>query len=157
MLAGFGKGSFKLLKENEAAPEKAIEFKLSNDEDLICFNGKVLPLGQVVQEQRAKKPEAQVSYHKMVVNDENPKKFSLTTSHRICFVGASGESEPEASIGNIGMKEALDVWAKCPNFVLAWTCRWSAKGLMPVKPSIHLKLGLTVPIGRAYLCSTSES
>ena len=53
-VCGFGRGSFKLLKSEGAdVPSGAIEFKLTNQDDMVVVNGPVSPWGQVLREQRS--------------------------------------------------------------------------------------------------------
>ena len=60
--------------------------------------------------------------------------------------------EKHRTANNIGFLEPLASWN--PEIVqLRWQVRWTAKGLMPVKPVLHLAGSLTLPAGHACRCS----
>ena len=71
-LTSWGKGSFKLAKATEEAGEKAIELDWSKEgsDHMVCFNGGITTLGQVVHNQRATKPGAGINYHEMTLNQD---------------------------------------------------------------------------------------
>ena len=51
-------------------------------------------------------------------------------------------------------KEPLTSWN--PEIVqLRWQVRWTQKGLMPVKPVLHLTGSLALPAGHACRCSAA--
>ena len=146
-IAGFGKGSFKLLKQGVDVDPNHLEFVLHNEDHPVVFNGVVVPVGKVVMEQRLKKTDAQVAYHKLEMNLQDPHKFVLTQTHKIAFV-SKDEGAAELAASTIGMKEEVSVWnSQC--LQVLWNVRWTAKGLMPVKPSVHLKGNLNLLAGRA--------
>ncbi len=76
-LCGFGTGAFKLLKMDDSCDNPEFEFKLSTHKDLIIFNGIVATVGKVVNDMRESKPNCEVCYHKIVVDPQNPKEFTL--------------------------------------------------------------------------------
>ena len=150
-VAGFGKGIFKLVKaDGSDLPEKAIEFKYTNSLDHVVFNGVVVTLGKVVNEQKAKNPAITVCYHSLTIDDADPKKFECTQTHKVTFIPKDDQAEKDITINTIACKEELKYWST-DVVQLMWIVRWTAKGLMPVKPVIHLKGQLTVPAGRACL------
>ena len=55
-ICGFGKGSFKIIKADADLPDGAVEMNLAGSKDLVCFNGMVQPVGDVLKEHRKKKP-----------------------------------------------------------------------------------------------------
>jgi hypothetical protein len=157
LVAGFGKGNFKLMKESDPAPDNAVEFKLQSSDDLVCFNGRICSVGSVVADQREKKPDCQICYHKLTVTDDSPKKFLLKQTHRIAFhtqVKEEGSQPAELTLSNFAAKEPVKIWQASPSLNLVWTVRWAAKGLMPVKPCIYLKACANLPTGRS-LCLTA--
>ena len=151
-LAGFGKGSFKLLKTDQPTPEGSKQFELTTSEDLVVFNGVVMQLGKVVDEARAKRPDIAVCYHKCTTDNEDPKKFKLSMTHKIIFVPRSDESDKTCSTSNIGKMEPLPIWDQGCLHTL-WCMRWAAKGLMPVKPVVHLNGNCVLPAGKACRCN----
>jgi hypothetical protein len=165
-IAGFGKGNFKLMKESDSASDYAVEFKLQSSDDLVCFNGKICAVGTVVADQREKKPDCQICYHKLTPADDNPKKFVLQQTHRIAFhsttkedgglgpgsekKNAEGKNQPaEVNQGNFAVKEPVKIWQGSPSMHVLWTVRWAAKGLMPVKPCVYLKAIANLGVGRS--------
>jgi hypothetical protein len=147
-VAGFGKGAFKLLPGQTAPHAGMKEFKLESHDDKVVFNGLVTTLGKVVADERAKKPDAHVAYHTLTTDATNSQHFTLLTTHRVAFMHKEDEGVA-ISYGNIGTKEDVNVWETKSTHVL-WNVRWTAKGLMPVKPAIYLKGGdLVLAAGRA--------
>ena len=64
----------------------------------------------------------------------------------------SAVAEENLGILNIGVKAPLTSWN--PEVVqMRWQVRWSAKGLQPVKPVLHLIGALTLRPGTACCCS----
>lgn len=157
-LLGFGKGSFKLIKEkDESASASMAEFALKSSEDFVVFNGNVMTVGAVLADLRKKKPETQVCYHKIIPNESSPKLFELSQTHRVGFLtkdgpGSEGEPEAQSHHGNFATKGSLSAW-NSTILMVVWNVRASAKGLMPVKPAVHLRGGLAVGAGRAVKCS----
>ena len=61
-VGGFGKGAFKVMKEE--APTSAVPFLFSSSDDLVLLDSKLLSLEVVVAEQRKTKPECKICYYK---------------------------------------------------------------------------------------------
>ena len=148
-VAGFGKGSFKLIK-CEVQESDGISFKVDDDKTMVVFNGAVTELGQVIADQRVKKPDCQVCYHTIAYSDAEPKKFNLKQSHKVSFFPK--ESDETINEHNIGKKEKLEIW-NSDKLAVMWVVRWTTKGLMCVKPVVHLKGSVTLPPGRACKCA----
>ena len=67
-------GGFKLVKiDGTDAPEQSLQFKISSQDDLAVLNGIVMDVGTVVRDQRAKKPDAQICYHSIKVDEADPR------------------------------------------------------------------------------------
>ena len=149
-VAAFGKGGFKLQKPPAAdAPPAAtllVDFNLKNSDDKVVFQNVVRTLGEVVGDQKATKPDTQVCYHKLEPDDVDPKKFKLTQTHKIAFVPVCEATD--ATTNNFASKESPEYWSNDVTTIL-WAVRWSAKGLMPVRPEVHLKAALVLQPGRA--------
>ena len=151
-VAAFGKGSFKLIKAGEEVAEN-IEFKLQNQDSLVVLNGLVVSVGKVVEEQRVKKPDCEICYHSITQDDQNMKKFELAQTHRIAFAYKPEGEAVEVSQANVAAKEILATWNSGLLQVL-WLVRWSAKGLMPVKPVVQFRAaGVSLLAGRSVHCS----
>ena len=152
-VTSFGKGSFQLLKKDQEPAANHHEFNLSSEADMVVFNGVMTMIGKVLFDERAKKPDASIAYHKLELNDADPKKFTLTQTHRVCFVPK--DDAKEISQHNLGNKFPLTTWGTASStMVCLWHVRWSPKGLMPVKPAVHLVGELVLPAGRACLCTS---
>ena len=146
-VCGFGKGSFKLLKSDAT---EGITFRLHSSEDKVIFNGAVSPLSKIIAEQRQKKPDCQICYHKLAVDDTDPKKFALEQTHKVVF--CPKEESGEVNINSLAAKEALHSWNSSQCLEILWVVRWTAKGLMPVKPAVYLKGSVVLAVGRALKC-----
>ena len=82
-----------------------VQFHLKNHEEHVVLNGALLPLAQVMADQREKKPDSQICYHTMQVDTADPKKFELTPSHKVAFVAK--EEDKELSCNSIACKEEV--------------------------------------------------
>ena len=149
-LIGFGKGAFKLLKGSEEPQPTQYLFSLTSHATSVVFNNAVTTVGKVLATQRESKPDCKVCYHRLQDNADDAKKFSLTLSHKIVF--APSETVVEVSPANIGNKENFEVWTANDEVAeVLWIVRWTAKGLMPVRPVVHLKGALTLPVGKSCM------
>ena len=83
-VAGLGKGGFKLVK-GDVQESDGISFRVDDDKTMVVFNGVVTELGQVIADQRVKKPDCQVCYHTIAYSDAEPKKFNLKQTHKVFF------------------------------------------------------------------------
>ena len=61
-------------------------------------------------------------------------------------------ADKDINCHNIAAKEEFKVWNTDVLNTL-WVVRWTAKGLMPVKPTVHLTGSLTLLPGKACRCS----
>ena len=161
-LVGFGRGNFKLFKEDEALPEKAIRFDVSKPNSMVCLNGQVMSISEVVHQHRARNPEAQVSYHKTTLVAETPGQYKFELTKVVAFIPADRKSKPEASNAkkedgeestlaatNIAARESPGVFEGLHCCNLVWWVRWTVRGLQPIKPMIHLNKRLVLPVGQA--------
>ncbi len=67
--------------------------------------------------------------------------------HRVLFL-PKDDSSSEVTTNNIATKEELQYWMSEQMEVL-WVVRWTAKGLMPVKPVVHIRETCVLPPVRA--------
>ena len=135
------------------APVKSLQFKISSQDDLVVLNGIVTDVGTVVRDQRAKKPDAQICYHGIKVDEADPQKFNIEVTHNVVFVPKNDElADKDINCHNIAAKEEPKVW-NTDVLKTLWVVRWTAKGLMPVKPTVHLTGSLTLLLGKACRCS----
>ena len=158
-LIGFGRGAFKLYKEGDPMPEKAIEYIIPESDTMVCLNGSLMSISDVVYQQRSKNPEAQVCYYDTTRVPEMDKKFTFKLKHKVVFVpagkdkAAGGENPEEKEVGlaasNIGAKEVPSTFAKLHCCQLLWWVRWTVKGLQPTKAMVHMTKRLVLPAGHA--------
>ena len=158
-VGSFGKGSFKLLKTEEAKDDAHIQFQLKSPEDLVVLNSSVMTLGQVVSEERTKKPGANVMYHTLTVDESDPSKFTLSVTHRVVFVpSADSYAATESSINqtNICKKAPPAEWdTHC--MCVIWQTRWNAKGLQAVAPRVYTKVDMPIKAGQACQLNDADS
>ena len=146
-------GSFKMVKtDGSDAPEKSIPFKISSQDDLVVLNGIVMDVGTVIRDQRATRPDAQLCYYSIKVDEADPLKFLIEATRNVIFVPKNeGLADKDINCHNIAAKEELKVWNTNVLKTL-WVVRWATKGLMPVKPVVHLNGSLHLLPGRACRC-----
>lgn len=82
-VCSFGKGSFKLCKDGDDKETNFVEWKVTSHEDLVVFQGAQTTIGQLVNEQRKKKPDDGIAYHKMESDPTNPLAFKLVQTHKV--------------------------------------------------------------------------
>ena len=142
-VAGFGKGGFKLIKDNAATLEdNSVEFKLLGPDSTIQVNGVTTTLGNVLRCQRESDPDCKVNYHKITWDSKDLQKFAIEQTHRVAF--CCSDSAAQTTCANIAAKEKHEGWN---NHItkLIWVCKWTRKGLMPAKPVVVLRGELTLP------------
>lgn len=149
ILSGFGKGSFKLVKADSDLPANGIEFVLVDHNCWVIIGGVVRTLGDVINEERVKKPDIQPVYHKIEVDAAKPSEFKCVQTHRVAYVPQDdGTKLPKD--GNIAAKDAdASKWVGNGVSALAWSVRWTAKGLQAVAPKIILVCDVLLPPGKA--------
>lgn len=105
-IAGFGKGGFKMMKSDADFPQGGVELNLAGSKDLICFNGQVQLLGDVLKELRSKNPDTKVTYFKLNFDNEDPHAFVLHKTHRVVFVPRPEEKQGEVKEMNAACRES---------------------------------------------------
>lgn len=152
VIAGFGKGSFKLLKADEECPEFAVERSLAGSADLISFGGSVRTLGDILKELRGKNPDVKITYYKINFAADEPNQFTLQKTHRVAFVPRPEERSSEMKDHNAAAKEKLSLWQSSESLGVLWYMKLSAvKGLVPLKPALFLKGAVTLPPQKALV------
>ena len=102
-VAGFGKGDFKMLKQEQALDDTMIPYFLKDSNTQVCFNGSLTTLGHLVSEMRETKPDVTVCYHKLEMNESNPMEFTCVQTHKLVYIAASQQADTVAH-SNIGCK-----------------------------------------------------
>ena len=75
------------------------------------------------------------------------------TSHP---VSTQDDQGAEISAHSFGVKCDHSYWGSDMSQVM-WHVRWTQKGLMPVKPAVHLTNRVSLPAGRALLLKSESS
>ena len=153
-IAGFGKGTFKLLQPD--ALVSPLECKLTSSNDIVILAGAAVSLEKVINDMRATKPDCAICYHNIMPDESNAKKFAVEQTHRIAYVPKEDQGEKVNDCSAFGTKEEPEVWQNEVTRVL-WHMRWTQEGLMPVKPAVHMLCGQTVSAGRAILLAKADS
>ena len=157
-LIGFGRGNFKLFKEGDPLPEKALTYMIPDSDTLVCLNGALMTISDVVHQQRSKNPEAQVCYYETNHVPETQKKYTFKMKHKVVFVPAGKaasenaekeEKEVALAASNIGAKEVPTTFCNLHCCQLVWWVRWTVKGLQPTKAMLHMTKRLTLPAGKS--------
>ena len=75
----------------------------------VVANGAVSQLGQVLREQRSKKPDIQVCYHTLTVDQADPTKFELAQTHKVACIpkGPSGDNDNTSAYINLHMYKGI--------------------------------------------------
>ena len=153
-VCGFGKGGFKIIKADAELPDGAVEMNLADSKDLVCFNGVVQMVGNVLKEHRKKNPDTKVLYFKLAFDPEDPHKFTLHKTHRVIFVPRPEERTGEMKELNAACREKMQLWEGSSTCMVMWHLKFSpVKGLIPLKPAIFLKGACTIPVGHALFLS----
>lgn len=154
-VAGFGRGAFKIIKQDAELPSGAVELHLTSSSDSIHYDGKMQVLGDVIKELRQRNPDTKVTYHKMTFDTQEPHKFELQWTHRVIFVSRPEEqSAQEMKDGNAAARESLQLWQSSNSVGVFWVMKFSqVKGLIPVKPAVYLKGSVTLGPGQALILS----
>lgn len=149
-ICGFGKGSFKIIKAEAELPEGGVELSLHGSSDMICYDGRVVTLGDTLRTLRGKNPETKITYFKINFDTEDPHKFELQKSHRVIFVPRPDEKSAEVKDSNAAAREKVELWNSSPSVAVMWHMKHSAvKGLLPLKPAVFLKAAVVIPAQQA--------
>ena len=143
---GWGKGSFKLLQKEEEPKENYIVFELKSSDDVIIMNNQAVTLASAFEQKRKSVPSAELCYHTLTADTDNPTKFTLSQDLRVAFVPR--EEQGELSAGNAATKEHWKLYNSKMTRVM-WHCKWTIKGLSPTRVAVHLLTDLSMPPNHA--------
>ena len=119
----------------------------------MVLNGIITDVGTVIRDRRVTRPDAQICYHSIKVDEADPQKFHIEVKHNVIFVPKNEElADRDINCHNTAAKEELKVWNTNVLKTL-WAVRWAPKGLIPIKPSVHLTGFLKLSPGKACRCS----
>ena len=67
-----------------------------------------MDVGTVVRDQRATRPDAQICYHSIKVDEADPLKFHIEVTHNVIFVPKNeGLADKDINCHNIAVKENI--------------------------------------------------
>ena len=153
IVAGFGKGSWKERKDDEANKDKEILFDLK-PETFVLQGNQLKVVKDIVNALRMTKPASKVCYHELVdaPTAEDPSAWSLKRTLNVYFVpGKSNVVEGENQDPFEAKQAALaslfpnSLWETAKLASIVFTVRWTSPGLMPVRPQICLTASMTLP------------
>lgn len=105
-LVGFGRGAFKLFKDSDTVPDRAVVFEVTSSEMPVCLNGTVATISEVLAKQRESKPEAEVCYHKASIVPEKLRSFNFHRKQMVAFV-PNGPTQRVEDIKESNKEEAI--------------------------------------------------
>ena len=144
-LVGFGVGNFKIVRGE--VPEGGLEFKITDPETLVVVDNVPVPIVKALLHKKETNPDVKLCYHKVEWDTSKPEACTFEVTHRVAFVPAKDEAKKVVAT-NFACKESFDFWNNAATIVL-WYCRWTLKGLQPVKPAVFLRGELTLEAGQA--------
>ena len=147
---------------------QAVPYKLTSDNDIVVFNGAITTIAKVLDEKLTKDPKAVMAYHKHTDNPNEPGRFDIEQTHNVVFhrggkntkTKKKGEekgqddpaSDPEDKTdptqNNLGGHVPPATW-NSHSCAFIWHVKWTAKGLMPIKPDVRFTSEFILPTGRA--------
>ena len=134
----------------------------SDSEELIMLNSLVITIRDAIYQRRALNPNAGVCFHEMAAETASvvTGAFKLVTKQRVVAVigkssteaaendNGEGGDQPQGSQANAACCIPVDAWPNLlEGFKVLWSMRWTAAGLMPVRPQVVLLTQLTIPEG----------
>lgn len=155
VLAGFGKGKFKLNGQGENLNDEAcVSFTLETSSASIYHNNELTTVKEVVMQKRATEPLCKVAYHEMTeVSGEVSEvgAFSLKPIHQVYFLPAAASADESAQPG---LTQAM-VANAIPNKFwvghttdIVWATKWAINGLTPVRPMVLVTKLASIPAGK---------
>ena len=157
VLAGYGPGGWRKVTADEAFGPHEVEFKLT-PESLVLHQGGLKTIKPVLEAELMKNPSIGISYHKKVdsTQADQPTAWTLTQEDRIGFVPKSikiEEQEDGVQGKQVNMAASVPVSTWGGYAEVIWLTRWSAKGLLPVRPAVVLVSDIVVPAKSALILS----
>ena len=147
-IAEFFKGKW----ASAADPQKAsIQFVLQDSRDHVKLGQAFKTVDVLLAERKKVKfDEAKLRYHDMrpAPLRDDPSHFVLSSNQSIFFVLDPLPATPEddtlkVEFPHFGSALPIEVWSKV--FLLTWFCKFTIRGLSPVRPVVVLKSRVVVP------------
>ena len=135
--------------------------------DYVIFEGRFQMLLEVVNARRAREPHAKIAYYDLQPSASGPLgSFTLTPVHSVMFCPegytmlvdkpadddepAEGQKNPPASLqASAAASVPASVWQERSHVGLAFSVKWTAAGLTPVRPQVVSLSDFSIPPGRA--------
>ena len=138
--------------EDDVKPEE-LTFRLAADGWVYHNSKELIKVMAVVEETKKTKPNCKVAYHKMVEAHDQVGVFSLEPEVEVRCVRATVEASGDAKliVSSAGPVIHCDWWDGSPFVVATWATRWTAQGLMPVRPIEVFTQDIEVPPKSAAL------
>ncbi len=149
MLAGYGKGKFKLKAlDDDAHASRKIDFMLKSSKDKIYHNYTVQTIGDVVLEKRKSEPNCKVAYHDLEeVADGGVGEFNLSLKVPVRFLCA--EEAPKATQLSAACFVPQHCFEQPGVCEIMWATRWCVQGLSPVRPLVITCVDIELKPGHA--------
>ena len=127
-----------------------VEFKLNDSDDIVVVNGVIMSMLDVAQGNMKTDASPIISYHTLVMTPGAAGSFTLEQTHRVVYPKNEGTGDNVGTDlqSTIGAKLGLSYWSS-PVSVILWAARWTAKGVMPVKPVVYLSGSPVLASGRS--------
>lgn len=148
-IAFFGSGSYKIIKDNQDMPPKAVIYSLESSKDMVVLNGVMSSLSDVVSSQRQRKPDCKLCYFDMMPAGDDVSQFTCKRKQKVVFIPKAETTEEGAAVAKHNGAGLLPWGEKSTCLKLIWHVRWCQKGLSPVKPALHILGNLELPGGHA--------
>ena len=154
-LCGYGKGKLDRNTNENFSPDCHHMYHFKTCEDMVTYSSKLLPVKDVVGEQRVKNPEANIAYHSISeIPSKDKLSFGVKQEHEVFFIpacssaGEGGKSEPvsQTSIAGLLPPTVFD-GSHCA--VNVWAVKWAPNGLVLVRPMVFFKMHCDIPAGQA--------
>ena len=135
---GHGHVKWRFADDADDIKPEELTYRITPD-TLIYHDSKQLnTVMDVVEDMKKTKPNCKIAYHKMVEVHDKAAVFNLAPEAEVrCIqatIEAGSEEAKQMAISNAGPFIPRASWDGSPFVVASWATRWSAQGLMPVRP-----------------------
>ena len=150
LLAGFGKGRFKLDVEDNII-DKAYLFDIGSQDTLVWHGNKLQTVLEVVLERRKTDPNCGVAYHELTeASSGSVGSFSLTRKHNVYFLPEPGSAEKPSQM-SVATMIPKEKWTGADYCDIVWATKWAVNGLTPVRPIVLMTAAANIGTGRTLL------
>ena len=152
LLAGFGRGKWSS-DSGDIDESKQLPYKLANHDDAVLNGTQFVTLLEIVNERRKTHPDCRVAYHDIVPQGDGPPgAFSLAKTVNLVF--SPQPPSADAPAGHLQTRVAATVPVSAWNghySGVAWSVKWSANGLSPIRPQIAMLKDVTIRPGHSLV------